>query len=102
VTRRQHGRQKRGNLGGVRHVTSASLDALEPLLEQLRTFPDLIERKRGIFYRRSRAFLHFHEDSTGYYADVRVERDFVRMRVQTDDEQVALLRRIREVCAQSA
>jgi len=49
----------------VKHAGSAALEGIEDLLQQLRTVPGLVERKQGIFYRRSRAFLHFHEDPSG-------------------------------------
>jgi hypothetical protein len=78
----------------MRHATADALDQLEPLLAELRTLPGLVEKKRGVFYRRSRAFLHFHEDPSGLYADIRVAEDFERMRVQTRAEQRQLLRRV--------
>ena len=81
--------------GGVRHARPDALDELEPLLEELRQLPGLVERKRGVFYRRGQAFLHFHEDVSGLHADVRLSGDFERFRVQTADEQQALLALIR-------
>jgi hypothetical protein len=78
----------------VRHVSDEGLDRLDDLLEELRGFPELTERKRGVFVRRSRAFLHFHEDPTGLYADVRLHKTFDRFRVQTKAEQRTLVRRV--------
>jgi hypothetical protein len=83
------------SLRPVRHATASALDELEPLLEQLRTLPELVEKKRGVFYRRSKAFLHFPEDPSGLHADVRLEVDFERLRVQTPEERDALLERVR-------
>jgi N-acetylglutamate synthase-like GNAT family acetyltransferase len=54
----------------MRHARDQDLDRLDDLLAELRTLPGLIERKRGVFYRKSRAFLHFHEDSEGMFADL--------------------------------
>ncbi|MFI4965317.1 MAG: hypothetical protein ACHP9T_08120 [Caulobacterales bacterium] len=54
----------------MRHAREADLDRLEPLLAQVRTLPGLTEKKRGVFYRKSRAFLHFHEDPKGLFADL--------------------------------
>jgi hypothetical protein len=54
----------------MRHARHADLDRLEDLLAQIRTLPDLKERKRGVFYRKSRGFLHFHEDPKGMFADI--------------------------------
>jgi hypothetical protein len=81
----------------VRHVRSEDLDALEPLLVELRAVAGLVERKRGVFYRRSKAFLHFHADPAGLFADVRLSAggDFERFRVSTAAERSALLRRVR-------
>lgn len=74
----------------MRHAGQAALDALDPLLARLRALPGLTEKGRGVFYRRSRAFLHFHEDSTGLHADVRLAGDdFERFRVETEGEREA-------------
>jgi hypothetical protein len=81
----------------MRHATDATLDAHEPLLAAIRKLPGLVERKRGVWYRSSRAFLHFHEDPAGLFADVRLAGDFVRLRAQTQAERRELLRRIRAV-----
>jgi len=54
----------------MRHARDSDLDRLEDLLAQLRSLPGLTEKKRGVFYRKSRAFLHFHEDPKGMFADI--------------------------------
>jgi hypothetical protein len=59
--------------------------------------PGLTEKSRGVFYRKSKAFLHFHEDSTGLYADVRLGPEFNRFRVETDGEREALLAQIQSM-----
>jgi len=59
----------------MRHARDEDLDRLEPLLAQLRRLPGLAEKKRGTFYRKSRAFLHFHEDPKGLFADIRDAAD---------------------------
>lgn len=55
----------------MRHARPQDLDRLEDLLVQLRTLPGMVERSRGVFYVRSRSFLHFHEDPKGLFADLR-------------------------------
>ena len=55
----------------MKHAGSAALDALEPLIERVRGIAALKEKSRGVFYVRSRAFLHFHEDPLGLFADLR-------------------------------
>jgi hypothetical protein len=59
--------------------------------------PGLKEVRRGVFYRRSRAFMHFHDDPSGLYADIRLDKDFERQRVDTADERLYLLNQIRMV-----
>ncbi len=87
----------------MRHARTAALDELEPLILRLRQVDGLVERKRGVFYRKSKAFLHFHEDPSGLYADVRLAADFERFRVQTLAEQEALLEKVdRSVAEPSA
>jgi len=79
----------------MRHATPAALDQIDGLLATLRALPGLTEKKRGTFYRGSKAFLHFHEDAAGVFADVRVTDVFDRYRVSTKAEQAALVRRVR-------
>jgi len=80
----------------VKHAGSETLDQLAELLAELRQIPALTGRKAGIFYRRSGAFLHFHEDPDGPYADVRLrdDEDFVRFRVKTMAEKKNLVREV--------
>ena len=65
------------------------------MLVALRALPGLKEKSRGSFYRGSKAFIHFHEDPAGMFADVRFADDFERFRVSTKREQEACLRRVR-------
>lgn len=55
----------------MRHAGPAALDELSALLAGLRALPGMKEKSRGVFYRKSKAFLHFHEDPEGLFADVR-------------------------------
>jgi hypothetical protein len=81
----------------MKHAGSDALDTIEPLLTEIRTVPGLVERSRGVFYRKSQAFLHFHEDPSGMHADVRRGTEFERFRAETPGEQAALLTLIRSV-----
>ena len=76
----------------MKHAGAAALDALEPVLAQLRALDGLKEKSRGIFYRGSSAFLHFHEDPAGPFADLKIDSEFVRMRVRTRTEIAELIR----------
>ena len=76
----------------MRHAREDDLDRIEPLLVQLRAIDGLTEKSRGVFYRRSKACLHFHADGNDTYADVRLDTDdFERTRATTKAEQRALV-----------
>jgi hypothetical protein len=76
----------------VRHAREEDLDRIEPLLARLRAIDGLTEKSRGVFYRRSKACLHFHADGDDTYADVRLDTDdFERTRATTKAEQRALV-----------
>jgi hypothetical protein len=79
----------------VKHASPAALDELDDVLRALRSVDGLTEKNRGVFYRGSRAFLHFHEDESGLYADVRVHADFDRFRVTTKAERKRLVSLVR-------
>jgi hypothetical protein len=79
----------------MKHAGRGALDRLEPVLTAIRELPALREKTRGTFYRGSRAFLHFHEDHEGLFADVRFGEDFERVEVTTVAQQRRLARRIR-------
>jgi hypothetical protein len=85
------------------HATPEALDRLEPLLRRLRKLAPLREKSRGTFYRGSKAFLHFHEDPAGLFADVKLTGpEFTRRRVSTAAERRALLAAIRRTLARAA
>lgn len=81
----------------MKHAGTDALDRLEPLIAELRRLEGLKEKARGVFYRRSRAFLHFHEDPKGLFADVRLAGDdFDRFEVTGEADRAAFLARVRE------
>jgi hypothetical protein len=53
------------------HANDAALQALLPLLRQLREIKGLREKSPGIFYCRGAAFLHFHDDGGALAADLK-------------------------------
>ncbi len=81
----------------MKHAGPDALDTLENLLTRLRQHSSLTEKKRGIFYRKSSAFLHFHEERDHYVADVRIGANWVRFPVNTPAEQDALLSQVARV-----
>ncbi len=79
----------------MKHAGPEALDALENFLGRLRKFNVLREKKRGVFYKKSLAFLHFHEDPAGLFAHVHWEDSWERIEVTRASQQTALLRRLR-------
>ena len=87
----------------MKHAGAVTLDQLEPLLSRLRQIAGLKERSRGVFYLGSKAFLHFHEDPAGLFADIRAAdgRNFDRVQVDARDAQDALVAATHRACSQS-
>jgi hypothetical protein len=78
----------------MKHATPQALDRLEPLLAKVRRQGELKEKSRGVFYFKSKAVLHFHEDPAGLFADFRTTGDWQRFAVNTAAERAALLRAV--------
>ena len=85
----------------MKHATGAALDRLKGLLADVRQLEPMKEKSPGVFYCRSRAFLHFHEDPVGLFADIRTGSDWERLSVNSKADQAKLLRRIRSHLALS-
>lgn len=79
----------------MKHMSDSLLNSLEPLLAEIRELGRLAERKRGVFYYKSQAFLHFHEDPVGMFADLRSGAGWVRFLVDTADQQRDFMRTVR-------
>jgi hypothetical protein len=80
----------------MKHASPSALDTLEELLAALRAWPALEEKARGVFYLKARAFLHFHEDPAGLFADLRLAAEFKRFPVNTQSERRQLLRKVQD------
>ena len=79
----------------MKHADVVTLSAIGPLLAALRATPRLVERTPGCFYFRSKAYLHFHDDEAGPFADVKLDlQRFERLPVKTAAQQMALIARI--------
>ena len=63
----------------MKHAGSQSLALLAELLGAIRQRNGLVEKKPGIFYRKSQAFLHFHEDQQGLFIDIRDGKEWLRL-----------------------
>ncbi len=93
----------------MKHAGPSTLHDLADLLAAIRRVPGLVEKETGIFYTRAGAYLHFHDDPNGVFADVKLGfsgagagagaggargRRFERFAVDTDDCRRALMQRI--------
>ena len=76
----------------MKHATASALDRLTGLLGEIRQSQPLKEKSRGVFYFKSKAVLHFHEDPAGVFADFRAKDNWQRFAVNTTDERAAFLR----------
>lgn len=80
----------------MKHASPSALQELNGLLQQVRSLPGLVEKKPGIFYARSSAYMHFHEDKAGLFADVKLSgKEFVRFPVNTPEQQATFLLQVR-------
>ena len=75
------------------HASPEALKPLLPLLRQLREIKGLTEKQPGIFYLRSNAFLHSHDDQGTLYADLKKAggMGFERYAVDTPPQQRKLV-----------
>lgn len=81
----------------MKHAGPDTLAHLAALRAALRGLPGLAERRPGCFYRRGQAFLHFHDDAAGRFADVRLAGPhFTRLAVTDAAGQADLLRRVQQ------
>jgi len=79
----------------MKHAGEGALDQLEGLLDELRALDGLREKDRGRFYRGAKMHLHFHEDVSGLFADLREENGFVRSPVTTPRQRELFVKRVR-------
>jgi hypothetical protein len=62
----------------VAHCPPELLTDLAGVFAEIRTWPGVVERSRGVFYLRGAPFLHFHRNADGRRrADVRTRADWV-------------------------
>ena len=86
----------------VKHADVRALEAVSDLIENLRRRSDLVEKKLGIFYTKGRAFLHFHNDPTGLFADLRRGAEWQRFPVNDLDECTRLLAAVDRTLAEAS
>jgi hypothetical protein len=75
----------------MRHARPQTLAMLTELIAAVRAKGGLREPRPGVFYRGGKAWLHFHEDPAGLFADLRVGLEWHRFRVSEPTERAAVL-----------
>jgi hypothetical protein len=80
----------------MKHAGEAALIRIEALLLELRAIEGLVEKRPGVFHRKSAAFLHFHEDPSGIFADVRIGGEWRRLAVNAAAERRRLVQMARD------
>jgi hypothetical protein len=83
----------------MKHASKAALESIEPVLLEIRQLEGIRERKPGIFYRKSSAFIHFHQDPAGIFADVSRDHEWLRLPVNTAAERRQFVRLVKEMLA---
>lgn len=75
----------------MKHAGPDALDSIEDILQEVRAYSALRERKRGVFYHKSSAFLHFHEDPKGMFADLKLGDRFTRFALSEGEDRERFL-----------
>ena len=81
----------------MKHAGAQALAHLASLLDGVRRVAGtaLAERKEGTFYRQSAAFLHFHEDPAGLFADLKQDDGtWQRFEISLPAQHAVLLRAV--------
>lgn len=79
----------------LKHANQDTLNKLKPLLQEVRLrMPPLKEKGEGKFYLKSAAFLHFHDDPAGIFADLKVKGEWQRYPVNNASDYSILLESI--------
>jgi hypothetical protein len=81
----------------MKHARPDDLIPVAGLLDIVRREKRIKERTPGVFYWRGRAFLHFHQDPRGLFADLRGPDDWERLAVNDRRGQALLLTRMSQL-----
>lgn len=75
-------------------MKESTLETLAPLLNLLRSYDVLDEVRETSFQLNGRDFIHFHDESDGLWADVRLSKGRIRVAISTPSEQAELIEKI--------
>ena len=82
----------------MKHATSESINKISSKLELIRGLDNIKEKKLGTFYKKSSAFLHFHEDVAGFFADLKINNIWQRFEVNNDNDWEVHISKVIENC----
>ena len=85
----------------MKHASAEDLIPIAGLLDKIRREKRIKEPKSGIFYRRGKAFLHFHADPRGLFADLRGPDHWERFAVNDRRGQALLLAKMSQLLSTS-
>jgi hypothetical protein len=74
----------------MKHAGPEALNALSDLIIAIQS-RGVKQRRPGVFYRSGKAWMHFHEDGAGLFADIRVGAEWQRFLVSSADERATFL-----------
>ncbi len=78
----------------MKHAQEDILDKFVIQINKIRYMTNLKEKKKGVFYKKSSAFLHFHQDNDLLFADLKIEKNWVRFKTEKNHEWELLLKQI--------
>lgn len=81
----------------MKHAGPAALASVADLLTAARA-SGAKEPRPGVFYRKGRAWLHFHEDPAGLFADLRIDAEWRRLCVSDAAGRADLLALLNRNC----
>ncbi len=75
----------------MKHAGPQALESLAALLAPVRALAHVKEKSPGVFYIKGRAWLHFHEDQLGLFADIRPGAEWIRICLSSAEGQAQFL-----------
>ena len=81
----------------MKHAQENILNKFNNQIDKLRQLEKLTEKKKGIFYKKSSAFLHFHQDNNILFADLKISNNWLRFRTEENQEWNILLEEVNKL-----
>lgn len=78
----------------MKHASFETIEKLTSKLDHIRSLGVLKEKKKGTFYNKSSAFLHFHEDVEGLFADLKINNIWQRFEINNDNDWEVLFAKV--------